>query len=281
MQTFHFRKRKGLVSKKKKQGVVLTKRRKFFLVAIVLMIGLFIIQNLPVERRFLSLAMLAMTAYVLSAWSLFRDLRGIEWFSCLLLPSVFPVAVGLFYFLLPQAAFVKWVVLFLFSVSMYAILLTANIFSVASIRTIQLLRAARAVGFLFTILTATFLYHLILSFKLQFWWNALMVFVVSWLLFLQSLWSLELDERGLSLRVLKYSLAGALAMMEGAVVVSFLPVEVALGSLFLSMSLYVILGIMQHFFEEKLFKRTINEYLFFGILAGLIIGVASLMKWWN
>ncbi len=249
------------------------------MVSVILTLGLFVVQSLPVEKRFVSLAVLFVLAYGLSAWSLFKDLTGIEWFSCLFLPSLFPVAVGLFYFLLPQMRIVKLIVLGLFSLSMYAILLTANIFSVASIRTIQLLRAARAIGFLFTILTATFLFHLILSFKFHFWWNGLAIFGVSWLLFVQSLWSLELDEKGFSRRVLSFSLAGSVAMMEMAVVVSFLPVEVALGSLFLAMSLYVLLGLMQHFFEGKLFKRTVNEYLFFGFLAGLILIVASIIGW--
>lgn len=267
--------------RRKNKGVVLTKRKKFFLVSVLLTIGLFIVQSLPVERRFVSLMILFGVAYGLSAWSLAKDLSGIEWLTCLLLPSLFPVSVGLFYFLLPQMGVVRLIVLGLFVISMYAILLTANIFSVASIRTIQLLRAARAIGFLFTILTATFLFHLILSFKMHFWWNGLAVFGVSWLLFVQGLWSLELDERGLSKRVLSYSLVGSVVMLEAGVIVSFLPVEVALGSLFLAMSLYVLLGIMQHFFEEKLFKRTVNEYLFFGILAGLITVIASIISWWS
>ena len=282
MQTFHFRKRRlGRRRRASTNKVGLTKRRKFFLVSVVLSGGLFLVQSLPVEERFLSLGVLLVASYLLSAWSLFKDLSGVEWFTCLLLPSLFPVSVGLFYFLLPQMAVVRLIVLGLFVISMYAILLTANIFSVASIRTIQLLRAARAVGFLFTILTATFLFHLVLSFKLFFWWNGLIVGMISWLLLIQGLWSLELDERVISRRVLRYSWAGALVMLELGVAVSFLPVEVAFGSLFLAMSLYVLLGLMQHFLEERLFKKTLNEYLFFGVMAVLVIVVAAIQGWWN
>ena len=176
---------------------------------------------------------------------------------------------------------VRLIVLGIFMVSMYALLLTANIFSVASIRTIQLLRAARAVGFLFTIITATFLYHLVLSFKLHFWWNGLITFGVSWFLLLQSLWSLELNDKGISKKVLDYSLGGALIMLELAMVVSFLPVEVALGSLFLAMAMYVLLGLMQHSLEEKLFKKTMNEYIFFAFLGLIMIVVTSIVGWWS
>lgn len=284
MQTFHFRKRKIARRRrqvKDKSGLVLTKRRKFFLVSLIVGLGLFIVQGLSGEKRFSALAILGGVTYVLSAWSLFRDLGGIEWLTCLFLPSLFPIAVGLFYFLLPQLMVVRLIIVGIFIISMYALLLTANIFSVASIRTIQLLRAARAIGFLFTVVTATFLYHLLLSFKLHFWWNGLITAVISWLLFVQSLWSLELSDKGISRRVLAYSLGGSLVMLELAVVVSFLPVEVALGSLFLAMAVYVLLGLMYHSLEEKLFKKTMNEYIFFAFLGLIMIVVTSIVGWWS
>ena len=44
----------------------------------------------------------------------------------------------------------------LFGIGQYTLLLTANIFSVAAIRTIALFRAAVAVGFVMTLLTGFF-----------------------------------------------------------------------------------------------------------------------------
>jgi hypothetical protein len=118
------------------KGVLLTKRRKFLLVSILLSFGLLIVQRLPVESRYSAIAFFALAAYLLTAWSLLKDLYGSGWVVNLILPTLYPVSVALFYFLLPQAAITRTIVLLLFAISMYGLLLTVNIL-VASIRTIQ------------------------------------------------------------------------------------------------------------------------------------------------
>ncbi|PIW08570.1 hypothetical protein COW38_00510, partial [Candidatus Collierbacteria bacterium CG17_big_fil_post_rev_8_21_14_2_50_45_7] len=122
----------------------LTKRRKFLLVAILLSFGLLIVQKLPIESRYSAIGFYALSAYLLTAWSLLKDLRGVNWIVNLILPTMYPISVALFYFLLPQAMVTRTIVVILFLISMYALLLTSNIFAVATTRTIQLLRAARA-----------------------------------------------------------------------------------------------------------------------------------------
>jgi len=118
------------------------KRHKFLFVSFLLGLGLLVTQFTQVEFRYQALTILGFMAFGLSAWALFDDLKGIEWFSILVLPAIYPVSVGLFYFLLPEKFLSRVVILGLFIVGMYALLLTQNIFSVAAIRTIQLLRAA-------------------------------------------------------------------------------------------------------------------------------------------
>ena len=228
-------------------------------------------QLTQVESRYQALAVLGFVAFALSAWALFDDLKGIEWFSILSLPAIYPVSVGLFYFLLPEQFVSRVAILVLFAVGMYALLLTQNIFSVAAIRTIQLLRAAHAVGFLITLTTAFFLFDTIFSFRLPYWLNFILVLVVSLVLAMQALWSVELSEKRLSRRCVVFSALIALGLAELALVLSFWPVTILVGSIFLVSVLYVALGISQQYFMDRLFKKTQREYLSVGLVVMVVI----------
>ncbi|MBI2010551.1 MAG: hypothetical protein HYS86_05270 [Candidatus Chisholmbacteria bacterium] len=256
---------------------VLTKRRKFVLVAVILALGILVTQLVQVSLRYQALAVLTFLTFGLSAWSLFDDLNGVEWLTVLTLPVLYPLAVGLFYFLLPERFLSRVFILGLFGVGMYALLLTANIFSVAAGKTIQLLRTAHAVGFLMTLVVAFFLYDTILSFRLPFWANFLLVFLVSWMLAAQFLWSVELTERSISNRVMAFASLIAMTIAEFVWMLSFWPVTIAVGSVFLVTSLYVALGISQQHFVGRLFRRTLYEYIGFGMVA--LGTVVFLTKW--
>ena len=196
-----------------------TKRRKFLLVSVLLSVGLLVVQRLPVESRYSAIVFFALSAYLLTAWSLFKDLHGVNWLVNLILPTMYPVSVALFYFLLPQAVVTRTIVVILFAVSMYALLLTANIFAVASIRTIQLLRAARAVGFLLSILTSAFLFHVIFSLRVGAVLVGTLVLLVSLPILWQGTWSYVVSNT--IKREFYYALVGSIVIAQLAVAMSF------------------------------------------------------------
>lgn len=263
--------------RKKVSTLVMTKRRKFLLVSILLSFGLLIVQRLPVESRYSAIAFFALAAYLLTAWSLFKDLHGVNWIVNLILPTLYPVSVALFYFLLPQAAITRGIVVFLFAVSMYGLLLTANIFAVASIRTIQLLRAARAVGFLLSILTSAFLFHVIFSLRVSLWAVGLLVFWVALPILWQGVWSYVVSST--VKREFYYGLVGAVAIAECAMAMSFWLIGAPLASVMLAMGMYVILGFFQHDLEGRLFSRTIQEYLGFAGIVFVVVTAAVIFRW--
>ncbi len=255
----------------------MTKRRKFLLVSFLLALGLVATQLVQVEFRYHALVVLVFLAYGLSAWSLFDDLKRVEWVTVLTLPTLYPVSVGLFYFLLPEGVLSRVFVLGLFGVGMYALLLTENIFSVAAIRTIQLLRAAHAVGFLIALVTAFFLYDTMWSFRWPAWMNGLWVMGFSFLLFLQGLWSAELSEGSISKRTWLFGILTSFALAEVAVGLSFWPVSIAVGSLFLVSMFYVALGISQQYFMGRLFAKTLQEYIGVGVV--VLLTLTLLTQW--
>lgn len=239
------------------------KRQKFVFTAVVLAFATLSLQSVRIEWRYGSIALVALLSWVMSVWSLKEGLSGVEWLTVTLPSVTFTASVGLFYILLPQEWWAKLLIMFLFGVGQYAQLLTANIFSVAAIRTIALLRAAHAIGFAMTLLTGFFLYDTILSFKMEFWWLGLFVGLVSFVLLLPSLWSVELELK-LNRKVLDYSIVLAICVGILTVAISFWPLNIAVASLFLTTMLYIFLGISEHHFDKRLFKKTIYEYLTVG-----------------
>ena len=181
-----------------------------------------------------------------------------------ILPLLFTVGIGLFYFLLPSSILTAAPVIILYFFGLYALFLSENIFSVASIRTIQLFRSASAVSFLLTLFISFLLYDTIFSFRLPFYLNAIFVFFISVFLFLHGVWSVDLEER-IDLKVVLFSLLFSLSLGEIAFVLSFWPISIALASLFLTSLVYVLLGLAQAHFSDRLFKKTIREYLIVGV----------------
>lgn len=262
----------------RERTVVLTKRRKFVLVSLALSLYLYAVQSFSVELRFVTISFLALVSFALSGWSLFKDLRGHAWIANLILPILYPVAVALFYFLLPQSALTRMLVIVVFAITMYALLLTANIFAVASIRTIQLLRAARTVGFLLSVVTAALLFHVLFTLRLPYYLLTINSFLVSFPIFLQGTWSYTLSER-VSRQELLPSSIGALILLEGATVLSFWLIEAPFASILLAMMVYVLLGLFQHKIEQRLFTRTVTEYLSFAILVLIVVASAVFYRW--
>ena len=170
----------------------------------------------------------------------------------------------------------RLVIFLVFGLGAYALYLTSNIYSVAAIRTIQLLRAAHAVGFLLTLVTSLLFYNSIFSFKFPFYINALAVFGVSLPLMINGLWSIKLEQT-LTKQLLLYGLVCSLVLSEIAVAISFWPVTVWIASLFLVAGVYVMLGLLQHHLQERLFKKTFRDYVSVGVFVLLVTLVVT--KW--
>lgn len=254
-----------------------TKRGKFILASLALTGGFFATQLVGYSWRYQTILGLGVLTIILSAWVLSEELKGIQWLACLILPVLYTTSVSLFYFLLPEKWFLRVVIMGAFAIGMYAILLTKNIFSIASGRTIQLLRAAQAVGFLMSLITAFFLYNVIFSYKLAPWFNFLLIFFVSLPLFFQSIWNIELKEK---ISKVELFFIGSMAFLAGqtAYVISFWPLSILLYSLFLVSFFYITVGLVQHHLSGRLFKKTVREYL---QIAVVVLIVTFLTAGWG
>lgn len=250
----------------------MTRRQRFLLCAALLSLGLLAIQWVRIDYRYVAVFCLAIATYLISAFALFDDLKGVEWMTVLLLPTMYTVGVSLFYFLLPTHWLYRLAILFFYGLGLYALYLTENIYSVAASRTIQLLRAAHVVGFLLSLVTLVLLYNTIYSLRWPFWFNGLLVAGASFPVLLQSLWAVKLESK-LSKHIWVMTIGLSLMLGQTAMILSLLPVTVWVASLFLATMVYVTIGLMQHTLEDRLFTRTIQEYL----IVGVFVLLATLM----
>jgi len=249
----------------------MNKRARFILSAFILGIGLLFIQSISFSWRYLAVGFWSILALPLCLWSLREGLTfKVEWFITPILPVFFCAAVALFYFLFPQSLVYRISIFLFFSFGIYIVLLSENIFTVATLRTIALLRAAQAIGFLLTLLTVFFLYNTVFSFRLFPWWNAISVFFISFPLFFQSLWTVDLEKK-MDVKILLFAIIFSLIVAQLALVVSLLPVNVLTGSLFLTCASYVLLGMASAEISGRLFQKTIHEYLAVGGLMFLAL----------
>jgi len=243
----------------------LNKRQKIVLSSALLTIGLLSTQLVNFDLRFRFLGGLAVLAYILSFWSLKEGMNTTKAFVLMILPTLFTLGVASFYFLLPVRWLTRLPVAVLFGLTFYLLLLAQNVFNVASLRTIPLYRAASTASFLFTLLAAFFLYHVIFAFNLLFLWNGVVVFLVSFPLILQVFWSIQMEDR-ISGAVAAQSLVLGLVLGELALSLSFWPSSATIWALSLSSAMYVLLGLTTQALRGRLTRRVGWEYTIIGLV---------------
>ena len=178
--------------------------------------------------------------------------------------------------MLPANVFTRIPVVIFYGLGIYSLCLTLNIYTVSTIRTIALLRAARGVGFVLTLVTAFLVYDAVVSLKVSLLVTSALVGFVSFPLFLQGFWSITLSPR-LTPNLLRMSLVTSFVLSQVVASLYFWPVTVVVGSLFLTVSMYVILGLGQARLEARLFKQTVREYMLVGTL--VFIGMIFATHW--
>lgn len=252
------------------------RREKFIISSILLAIGLLGVQYVSLQFRLVAILVFFIFSYLVSIWSLYEDLYGVEWLTIIPLPAMYGMSVSLFYFLLPNNWISRIFIMALFGVGMYALYLTSNIYSVAKSRTIQLLRAAHTIGLLFTLLTSTLITNFIFSLHVDFWLIGLLFFVVHFPLFLMALWSVELLPK-LDRRIWIATTVFSLIIAQFGMIISFFPVSVWNASLLTTSLCYILLGILQNHLQQRLFRNTVFEYLSFAAL--VFVSFFVLLKW--
>ena len=261
----------------------MSKRRKFIIATIILTLGIIAIRYPFLQWRF-RVAIYAVVAALLSFWSLLDpDLKGVKRITITSQPVFYAVSAALAYPLLPPIFenFLVWpisydtglilafglrlIYLAIFAVGYYAALLCGNIYNVASIRTIQLLRAAHSVGFILALSSTLLFYLIIASFHLESFINVILIFTITFPLVLGNLWAVNLSET-IEKRLVTLAFFIALVIAQVSWAISFWPLTVTVFALFLAAVFYVLVGLSQYYLSEKLFATTIREFIIVSLI---------------
>lgn len=252
----------------------ITKRQRFILMSFFLTILLLLTQTVGEGMRYQVMAFLGFATLFLSVFALWGELSGIKYFLLFLLPVFFVIGATLFYFLLPVRWLTRLPFAVVFAVSVYLLMLTSNIYNVAAIRTIALLRAANAVGLLFSLVSTFFLANVLFSFHLPFYLVVLGTVFVIMPLYLVGLWSYELEDF-ISKRVALYTAIFTLITTEIALIISFWPIAPINGALVLATVMYVLLGLGQFEFAQNLKRRVVYEHLSVASIVFIIVLITT------
>jgi len=252
-------------------------KRQFFVFSVLLLsVGLFASEFLSGTTLIIFSAILSLGASLCFYLATRNDISVGFSYPIFILPFFYTLAFALFYPLLPARLITRLIMTLLYSFGLYSLFLTQNIFIVSAIRTINLLRSARIVSFVLTIIVLFLLTNVIFSERLPFYLSSVFIFVVSFLLAYQSLWTYTLSRAEQSVTI-TMSLILSFAVAELSLILNIWPINAAIYSIFVTGIFYSYSGLVHAWIEKRLFRNVLWEYVWVGFLAVLILIFFS--KW--
>ena len=256
--------------------LIMPKRLKYFISCVIAGIGFYLYLGLSVESRYYGLMLLlAMVAFCFwfGLGIIFEGNIDTKIMS-VLLPVLWTLGFGLFSALLPASWINILLLTIFFGGVLYAMFLAENVFLVAiGYRTVPLYRAAYTVSLILILLVSFFVFNSLFSFRLPFWGNMLGSMFLGLLLFTYQYWAvaIELPDDGKEKGKWPYILVPTLLLMEFAGILSFWPVGIFKGSVYLVAAIYAISGLLQAEIRDRLFRGVILTYGYIGVVVALAI----------
>ncbi len=262
--------------------ILLNKRQRFVGAVAVLTILLFLSENLLGRASIAFVFFLAILTDIFLAVSIYKDLKENFSIQAFILPFLFTLSSGLFYFDFPPRQIFRIFLAVLYAVGLYSLFLAENIFIVASMRTIALLSSARIVAFIISLLSFLFLTYTIFTLRLPVYATALLILLESFLFIIPALWTITLEREIRS--YITWAFVLGLGLAELGLVLSFWPnsslwpEKPVFVTLFLSGYFYILVAISQIWLSRRLFRGALWEYLWVGVF---VLAVLILFTSWG
>lgn len=243
----------------KKAGKI--EKRYRLIVSVVILAGIMLFSTFFFfDKAVVFFPLLALSAFFLTYFSLLEGIEGVGWFGFFFMPLTLTLSFYLFYFLFPGRWLTRLPFILIYAVSLYAVLLTSNIFNVGVEKSLQLYRAAFSINFFYQVVVGFLLFNFLFSLKQIFVVNMVGVGIITFLLVFHLFWSIRL-KKYVEEEVLKIAFLVGLILAQLALVVSFIPAKTTIAALFLTASYYSLAGLLYNFLDQRLFKETIREYV--------------------
>lgn len=259
-----------------KKFAKINKRRRFLLSSFILTIFVLISSFIPYGQIWLYLIGLSLLVYGFTYFSILQDIERGEWIMLFIIPFLFTIASVLFYVLIPGRWITRLPFMLFYSISIYAILLSQNIFNVGVELNLQLYRAAYSINFLFNTIIAYLLTQYLMSFRFGPFLSTIGSMLIIYPLALHVFWAVN-PKVYISKELYKY--AGYVVILAGQViyVFSYLPIRTEIRALVVSACFYSFAGLVYLHIERMIMTTRIREYI---IVLVFIILLALLSAQW-
>lgn len=249
--------------------ILSSKRQKFIVSVIVLSLGLFSSQYILGKSAISIVFVLSILTPIFLYIGLRNDLKENFNLQVFILPFFYSLAVGLFYLLVPARLLTRVGMTSLYAMGLYSLYLSQNIFTVSSIRTIALLSGARTVSLVLTLLSYFFLSNVVFSFHINVFITLLLIFIYTFLIVLQAIWTYTLEKNPLV--EIFWTLSLTICLVEVALFLWFRLSSPTVLALFLSAIFYVLIGLTHAWFEKRLFRGVILEYFWVTVVSFIFL----------
>jgi hypothetical protein len=239
--------------------MMIEKRIRFVISTVSLSVLILISTFFFFDKAPIFITLLILASYGASFFSLYEGIEKIEWYMLFLMPVLLSVSMYLFYFLFPVRWLTRIPFIFVYGISMYAILLSSNIFNVGVEKNLQLYRAGFSVNYFIQTMVFFLLGNVFASFHWGFLANALVFGALTWAMSLQLYWSIRLDMH-LRREVFNHAWLTALLVAEGSLLISFFPLQESIFALTMAVLYYCLAGLTHLHLDERLFRHSIREY---------------------
>lgn len=258
-------------SKKGKRTITFSidKRQKFVLGMLILSAILFLTEFQFGKLGLVVATFLALATEGILYWAIKDDLKENFSVNVFILPFFYSLAFALFYFLVPTRLLFRLILTSFYAFGLYSLFLSQNIFIVSAIRTIALLSGARIVSFVLTLLSYFFLTNILLTLHLNILLILPILAIYTYPLIYQSLWTYNLQKNPIPMR--EWAGVLTLCIVETAAIVWFWPSSPTVIALFLAGFFYTLVGLSHVWFEKKLFRNVMWEYVWVGVIVFFVL----------
>jgi hypothetical protein len=136
-------------------------------------------------------------------------------------------------------------------------------------RTIALLSGARIVSFVITLISYFFLANIVYSLHVTIFLVILIVLIYTYCLIYASLWTYNLQKTVQSVGIWVSALT--VCLVETATILWFWPSSPTVIALFLAGFFYTVVGLSHVWFERRLFKGILWEYVWVGCITFFVL----------
>lgn len=262
-------------NKRGKRGIrpfFIDKRQKFVVAVIILSLSLFLTEfqkfYFTQSGIYVVLFLSALTNLFLF-WAIRGDVKENKAYQSFILPFFYSLAFGLFYFVTPTLFLSRIVLTAVYAFGLYSLFLSQNILVVSSMRTIALLSGARIVSFVITLISYFFLTNIVYTLHINIFFVILFVFIYTYFLIYGSLWTYNLQKTIPNIQT--WALVLTVCLVEAAVILWFWPSSPTVIALFLAGFFYTIIGLSHIWFERRLFKGILWEYVWVSFITFFVL----------